>query len=68
MKSIVEAYLVKELMREREAKFRSRSNQFVAKPVVIRAASRRDRRRLRRLAELDSAREPGADRSNRSRP
>ena len=58
MNSIVEQYLVKELMREREAKIRSRSDEAFAKPVVIRASSRRDRRRLQRLAQLDSAPEP----------
>ena len=58
MKSIVEAYLVQELMREREAKLRSRATRIEAEPVLIRTASRRDRRRLRRLAELDSAPEP----------
>ena len=58
VKSIVEAYLVQELMREREARLRSRAGKVEAEPVLIRAASRRDQRRLRRLAQLDSAPQP----------
>jgi hypothetical protein len=58
VKAVLEAYLMKELVREREQKFRSRSEMAPSEPVLIRAASPRDRRRLRRLAQLDSAPEP----------
>jgi len=58
MHGFLGTFLVKELMREREEKARSFRAHETSDKLVIRSASRRDQRRLRRLAELDSAPEP----------
>src|SRR5689334_18012930 len=59
MKGLLDAYLMNELQREREAKIvRAAARRLHEEPVVIRSASRGDRRRLSRLAALDSAPEP----------
>ena len=58
MHAILGTLLMKEFQREREAQARSHHRLETTDKLVIRSASRRDQRRLRRLAELDSAPEP----------
>ena len=58
MHGILGTFLVKELQRERDAQARAHVLHETSDKLVIRSASRRDQRRIRRLAELDSAPEP----------
>jgi hypothetical protein len=59
VKGLLDVFLMNELQREREAKIRrAGARRQLEEPVLIRSASSRDRRRLSRLAALDSAPEP----------